>query len=255
MVEFKTVTTLVNDRMKNKGFTDDDIAYVKRHLREKIESYQLKHFRFIYVDKQKLVIFPVSLKIEGVSVRLYAKDKELETIKKLSVTDIYIYDAAIAIREQLRKMEDTMPWPPQASNLTKDKIKTGDRLESSLNTVFSGEVAMSKSDKVWKLKLSFAQEIVYTVSRGRVSSPKSILFPYAIKSLSNSTELIKITNRLGHGVSCDLLEELETENAYPALGLQDNGLALPVSCLENTFLMLVADTIDLQEETLSGKCS
>ena len=79
------------------------LLYVKRHLREKI-SYQLKHFKFVNVDKQKLVIFPVSFKTEDVLVRLYTKDKELETIKKFSVTDRNIYDAAIAIREQLQKM-------------------------------------------------------------------------------------------------------------------------------------------------------
>ena len=44
------MTALVNDRMKNKGFTDDDIAYVNRHLRENIESYQLKHFKFVDVN-------------------------------------------------------------------------------------------------------------------------------------------------------------------------------------------------------------
>ena len=79
------------------------LLYVKRYLREKI-AYQLKHFKFVNVDKQKLVIFPVSFKTEDVLVRLYTKDKELETIKKFSVTDRNIYDAAIAIREQLQKM-------------------------------------------------------------------------------------------------------------------------------------------------------
>ena len=111
---------------------------------------------------------------------------------------------------------------------------------------------MSKSDKVQRLKLSIGQDIVYTVSRGRVRTPKSILFPYAIKSLTNNTELIKITNRLGHGESYDLLGELEIKNAYRAIGLQENGLALPESYLENIFSMRVADNIDLQEKMLSS---
>ena len=89
-------------------------------------------------------------------------------------------------------MEDTMPWPPQTSDSTKDKVKIGDKLESFLNTVFSGEVAMSKSDKFQRLKLSIGQDIVYAVSRGTVRTPKGILFPYAIKFLTNNTELIKI---------------------------------------------------------------
>ena len=84
------MTALVNDRMKTKGFTDGDIAYVKRHLRENIESYQLKHFKFVDVGKQKFVIFPVSFKTEDILVRLYAKNKALETIKKLLLsTEIF----------------------------------------------------------------------------------------------------------------------------------------------------------------------
>ena len=94
--------------MKTKGFTDDDIAYVKRHLKENIESYQLKHFKFVDVGKQKFLIFPVSFKTEDISVRLSAKDKELENTKKLSITYRNIYDAAIAIREQQEKVEDTI---------------------------------------------------------------------------------------------------------------------------------------------------
>ena len=74
------------------------LLYVKRHLREKI-SYQLKHFKFVNVDKQKLVIFPVSFKTEDVLVRLYTKDKELETIlgyrqKYLRCCDCYSGAAA-----------------------------------------------------------------------------------------------------------------------------------------------------------------
>ena len=42
------------------------------------------------------VIFPVSFKTEDALVRLNAKDKELKTIKKLSVTNRNIYDATIA---------------------------------------------------------------------------------------------------------------------------------------------------------------
>lgn len=143
----------------------------------------------------------------------------------------------------------TMSWPPQASDLTKDEIKIGDKLESFLNAVLSGQVAMSNSDKVQGLKLSIGQDIVHAVSRGRVRIPKSILFPYAIKSSTNNTKPIKITNRLGYGVKYDLLEELETENAYRVIGLQENGLVLPERWLGNTVLMLVADNID------SGRCS
>ena len=53
----------------------------------------------------KSFIFPVSFKPEDVLVRLYAKDKELETINKLSVTDKYLrccdcYSGAAAKNER-----------------------------------------------------------------------------------------------------------------------------------------------------------
>ena len=63
VVGFKTVTTLVNARIKSKGFTHNDIVYIKKHLREKIETY---HFKFVNVDKQKLVILSVSFKTEDI---------------------------------------------------------------------------------------------------------------------------------------------------------------------------------------------
>ena len=45
-----------------------------------------------------------------------------------------------------------------------------------------------------------------------MKTPKSVLYPYAIKDLTNCTGLITMTNRLGHGISYTLLEEVETEN-------------------------------------------
>ena len=41
---------------------------------------------------------------------------------------------------------------------------------------------------------SFAQGIVYAVTNGKVKTPKSILLPTMIKSLTNDTELINVLN-------------------------------------------------------------
>ena len=62
--------------------------------------------------------------------------------------------------------------------------------------------------------MSFAQDLVYAVTRGRVKTPKSILLPRVIKTLTNCTELINLTNKLGHGTSYTSLAEMNTENAY-----------------------------------------
>ena len=85
----------------------------------------------------------------------------------------------------------------------------------------------SSSSKVNWLKLSIGQDLVYSVSNGRIKTPKSILCPYAIESLVNSTKLITINNQLEYGVSASILEELATENAFRVLENQlDNSILL-----------------------------
>ena len=64
-----------------------------------------------------------------------------------------------------------------------------------------------------RLKQSFSEDLVYPITNGRVKTPKSALYPCHIKSLTNNTELINITCRLGYGILCSLIEALPTEIA------------------------------------------
>ena len=65
--------------------------------------------------------------------------------------------------------------------------------------------------------MSIGQDLVYAISNGRIKTPKSTLYPYAIKSLTKNTKLITINNQLGHGASASILEELATENVFRVL--------------------------------------
>ena len=57
------------------------------------------------------------------------------------------------------------------------------------------------SQRVQRLVNSFGQDLVFGVTGGRIKTPKHILLPYAVKSLTNNTDLVQIINRCGHGVS------------------------------------------------------
>ena len=83
---------------------------------------------------------------------------------------------------------------------------------------------------------------------------KSILYPYAIKSLTNNTALINITHKFGHGVSYSILEVLDTENVFLQISQQQEtgGVVLSEGCKNGDFSIIVADNIDRNEETLSG---
>ena len=52
------------------------------------------------------------------------------------------------------------------------------------------------------------------VHKGSKLTPKSVLLPCQIKDLCNSYELITTMNKLGHGVSYSVLQEILTEVAY-----------------------------------------
>ena len=72
--------------------------------------------------------------------------------------------------------------------------------------------------------MSLGQDLIFTVSNGCVKTPRSILYPYALKTLTNCTELITVTNCLGYRISYTLLEEMETENAYKVIDRQQSGI-------------------------------
>ena len=119
-----------------------------------------------------------------------------------------------------------------------------------LSTLLSGCSIESSSSKVNRLKLSTGQDLVYAISNGRIKTPKSILYPYAIKSLTNSTKLITINNQLGHGVSASILEELATENTFR---VSENQLDNSILLMKDVVTMTDHDNIDRNEETLTSK--
>ena len=104
------------------------------------------------------------------------------------------------------------------------------------------------------MKLSFSQDLSYAITHGKIKTPKSILFPYVIKSLTNNTELINIAHKYVHGISLTILEELDTEYALLQLNRREEtgGVVLPEGCEEREIAIVVADNIDRNEETLSS---
>ena len=88
------------------------------------------------------------------------------------------------------------------------------------STLLAGKSSASKSTRVIRLKNSVAQDIVYYVSGGKIKTPKSVLFPAVVKSLCNNVEVIKLINNYGHGVSYNLIEEIETEHALIVINQQ-----------------------------------
>ena len=110
------------------------------------------------------------------------------------------------------------------------------------------------SERVTTLVESFGQDLIYAVTCGQHKPPKHILLPYAVKTLTGNTEIIKALDKFGHGISYRQMEE-----NYTALCLQklaqslNERVVLPFSIKANVFTNLAWDNVDRLEETLSGQ--
>ena len=82
------------------------------------------------------------------------------------------------------------------------------------------------------------------MTHGKIKTPKSILFPYAIKSLTNNTELINITHKYVHGISYNS-GALDTEYAFFQLNRREEtcGVVLPEGCKERELAIVVRTTL------------
>ena len=109
------------------------------------------------------------------------------------------------------------------------------------------------STRIQKLVWSFCKDLIYGATNGKIMTSNHILLYWAVKTLTGNVEVIKIMNRLGHGISYSKLEEIDT-----ALCLQKSqvhgmsAVAIPSNILSCIPAVLAFDNIDRQEETLSG---
>ena len=148
------------------------------------------------------------------------------------------------------QLKYTIPWPPQPEDLNPDKVCIPDILKLLLNTVFNGR-GCSQTARSSRLMLSIAEDIIYATSKGKIRTPKNILLPSLVKSLTNSIEMITILD-CGHGISYSLLMDGQTEHAYEILEEQlTNQCIIPKQAGMEEFTIFVADNIDRNEETFS----
>ena len=149
-------------------------------------------------------------------------------------------------------MKDELPWPPQPTDLEPEKFNIPRYLNEFLASLLGGEDDVVLSSRNTTIKYSMTHDIVYNLNGGRVKTPKSMLLPSVIKTLTNNTEIINIINRLGHGLSYSILSEMHTENAFRIQDQQLDEIVIPEDSVKEKFTVYVADNIDRNEETLRG---
>ena len=119
------------------------------------------------------------------------------------------------------------------------------------------EYDSNRSERAIRLKNSIAQDFVYAASNRTIKTPKSILFPTVAKALCNNTEVIRIINQYGHGISYSMIEEIETEHALKVINKQkESRVIIPEGITADNcgspIALMIADNIDNLESTLTG---
>ena len=139
-----------------------------------------------------------------------------------------------------------MSWPPLTSQLSSENTSLPSLLNRFLNILLHDDADRPLTMKVG----SFAQDLLYTVNKGRHLTPKNILLPFTIKSLTGNVELIKIINRLGHSVSYNKDSELDT--VFTMQKLSQSIVIIPDEVHPHIPVSLAYNKTDPLEETLSG---
>ena len=146
-----------------------------------------------------------------------------------------VYHASKELQNILLDVKPVHSWPPEADELQSDAALVPDMLYNMLawilisDTEFNAERVTNLPHHVHRWILSLGQDLIHCVSRGRTKTPKHVLLPMKVKSLTGNAELVTLLNRFCHGLSYSQIEELETAIAGQQISNLRNGVLLPIA--------------------------
>ena len=149
------------------------------------------------------------------------------------------------IRSEVKSAKSSFEWPPKIDNLETQQTLLTPHLKVFLSKLFG-----SKGYELDVKVKSLGQDILYVLNNRTFLTTKHILLPFTVKTLTGNVELLKILNRLGHGVSYSKVAEIEV--ALASQKLSEAETIVPSAIQRNIPATLVFDNIDRLEETLSG---
>ena len=132
-------------------------------------------------------------------------------------------------------LKNVLLWPPQHTDLQPEKFNIPWYLTDFLTSLLGGKNDVAVSSRNATIKYSMAQDIVYNMNGGKVKTPKSVLLPSVIKTLTNNTEIINIINHLGHGVLYSILSEMNTKNTFRIQEQQLHKIVIPEDIVKEKF--------------------
>ena len=141
-------------------------------------------------------------------------------------------------------------WPPNSNEICSKNVIIPELLETFLKTLFTNSSIFSQ--RIERLVRSIGQDIVYNSTRGKLKTIKHVQLGILTKRKTGSKFLINCLNRLGHSMSYDEVNSVETAFAVVQSKEKNFQSYVPNNVQPSTFITFVYDNCDHNAETLHG---
>lgn len=124
---------------------------------------------------------------------------------------------------------DPLPWPPTVESLVSRERQYPELLQLFFKELlsFKGSHHVT-AERVDRLTDSFCQDVIHAVSKGKFLTPKHASLGLGLHSMTGQKLPITILARLGHCITYDAINEIETAQAELVEHFQSMGLNLPL---------------------------
>lgn len=162
IVTLKFLMAMMEEKLKESNSTikPSTRKNFKRSLETKVPS--IKSLTF----GSEVYIYCKSASIDGIILRYIETKNENDQLKdQYKHEEAQIIKSFDVIRNEIKHLKDTLPWPPQPHDLTPDKVVIPPMLNLALSTLLKGKDDML-NEKAERLKMSIAQDLIYAVTQG-----------------------------------------------------------------------------------------
>ena len=174
ILKLQNLTAIMKDHLHKNGL--EITSSTKKNLRRNIENRFENDIKFINVNHNAL-LYPQSMTVETAILELCKENEEEKMISNV----------ASIIRKEVEDLKVELPWPPQPTDLEPEKFNIPQYLNEFLTSLLGGKDDVALSSQNATIKYSMAQDIIYNLNGRRVKTPKSVLLPSVIKTLTNNT--------------------------------------------------------------------
>ena len=171
-----------------------------------------------------------------------------------------IKKAAEYLREDIIKYSESLPelcWPPNINELPADERTMPPSLITFLRHMLktTDKHNIIRSSNALRLIDSYASDLIYGVTRGKVVTAKHFLLALGLHNITGMKNPIEICNRLRHCIPYHLNMEIQTAQTQKELTLAEASSFLPLKPAKESDVVLTfywVDNFDVIVEKQAG---